>query len=140
MTRIRKPLERLKDRIRENRVPLFWLSLLIAALAIFYGAKAPAVILAVLFRYSLIIFLFMLMPFVTGLAGWTRAVRSAWLKALLLPVLLAVVYQLLYHESIWRLWYQGAFDRYYLSGLVKASLIVPGVSFLVGLGLRFWLE
>ena len=140
MTRKRRPLERLKDRIRENRVPLFWLSLLIAALVIFYGVKAPAVILAVLFRYSLIIFLLMLMPFVTGLAGWTRAIRFAWLKALLLPVLLAVVYQLLYNENIWRLWYQGAFDQYYLSGLVKASLIVPGVSFLVGLGLRFWLE
>ena len=140
MTRKRRPLERLKDRIRENRVRLFWLSLLITALVIFYGVKAPAVILAVLFRYSLIIFLLMLMPFVTGLAGWTRALRSAWLKALLLPVLLAGVYQLLYHESIWRLWYQGAFDQDYLSGLVQASLIVPCVSFLLGLGLRFWLK
>jgi len=139
MTHKRRPLERLKDRIRENGVSLFWLSLLLAALVIFYGARAPAVIIAVLFRYSLIIFLLMLMPFVTGLAGWSRAVRSAWLKALLLPVLLAVVYQLLYHESIWRLWYQGAFDQDYLSGLVKA-LIVPGISFLLGLGLRFWLE
>jgi len=88
MTLKRGRLERLKDRIRENRVPLFWLSLLIAALVTFYGAKAPAVILAVLFRYTLILFLFMLMPFVTGLAGWTRATRSACLKALLLPVLL----------------------------------------------------
>jgi hypothetical protein len=140
MTRKRGRIERLEDRIRENRVPLFWLSLLIAALVTFYGTKAPAVILAVLSRYSLVIFPLMLMPFVTGLAGWTSATRSAWLKALLLPVLLGVVYQLLYHESIWRLWYQGAFDQDYLSGLVKASLIVPCVSFLLGLGLRFWLE
>jgi len=132
--------ERLKDWLRENRVPLFWFFLFIAALVIFYGARAPAVILAVLFRYFLILFLLLFMPFVTGLAGWSRPVRSAWVKALILPVLLALVYQLLYHESIWRLWYQGAFDRDYLSGLAEASLIFPGVSFLIGLGVRFWLE
>src|SRR5574340_854587 len=106
MTRKRGPGERLKDRLRENRVPLFWLFLFVAALVIFYGAKAPAIILAVLFRYFLMLFLLMLMPFVTGLAGWSRPVRSAWVWALILPVLPALVYQLLYRESIWRLWYQ----------------------------------
>ncbi len=97
-------------------------------------------ILARLFIYLLIVYLLMLMPFVTGLAGFKREVGFAWLIAVSVTLLFAGVYQLIYRESIWLNWYRGAFDRAYVEGLIRAVTIVPGISFLAGLALRSWLK
>ncbi len=108
--------------------------------AVAFGPKAPAMILARLFIYLLIVYLLMLMPFVTGLAGFKREVGFAWLIAVSVTLLFAGVYQLIYRESIWLNWYRGAFDRAYVEGLIRAVTIVPGISFLAGLALRSWLK
>lgn len=35
----------------------------------------------------------MLMPFLTGDAGFSKSMKSAWLTVLILPLLVAVIYQ-----------------------------------------------
>jgi hypothetical protein len=132
--------DRLIDTIKDWRLPLIWLLLFVVAAVVRYGYKAPVAILFNLFRYVFIVYLLMLLPFLTGLAGFTRSVRKAWLIVLGSTILLAGIYQLIYHESIWRIWYEGEFDTEYLTGLVKAATIVPGASFLVGFVARYWQE
>jgi uncharacterized membrane protein len=130
----------LTDTLKEWRTALFWLSLFVLVSAVAYGPKAPAMILARLFIYMLIVYLLMFMPFVTGLAGFNRAVGFSWLIAASVTLLFAGAYHLIYRESIWLNWYRGAFDRAYIEGLLRGVTIVPGISFLAGLALRTWLK
>lgn len=101
-----------------------------------YGESAPAAILAVLFKYTLFLYTLMFMPFMTGFNGLSKAMKSAWLKALITPILLAILYQLMFQENILRVWYQGEFDREYIFGLLKGFSIIPALCFFLGLALR----
>ena len=122
--------------IKDNGYILFLLLVFVILAIVKYGRAAPALLLAVFFKFTLFLVTLMFMPFITGLAGFTKSVRKAWLVALVLPLVLAVLFQILYHENILRLWYQGAFDRKYLSGLLEAAVVVPGICFLAGFIVR----
>lgn len=125
--------------VRDNGYILFLLLLFVIFSMVKYGRVAPAFLLAVFFKYIVFLVTLMFMPFITGLAGFTKSVRKGWLAALVMPLLLAVLFQVLYHENILRLWYQGEFDRKYLSGLLEAATVVPGLCFVAGFIARvFW--
>ncbi len=132
--------DRLAGILEEWREGFFWLFLAIVIALAGYGHDAPMRLLYKLFKLSAFVFFLMFMPCVTGLAGFTKAVGRGWLVALAIPLLLAGIYYLFYHESIWRIWYQGEFTREYATGLAKAATIVPGISFLAGFAFRCWLK
>lgn len=136
----RGPRDRLSAIVEEWWQVFFWLFVFIVVAAVGYGHDAPLLILYRLFRFTAFIFLLMFMPCVTGLVGFTKAVRRGWQVALAIPLALAGIYYLIYHESIWKLWYQGEFTREYVMGLAEAAVIVPGLSFLAGLVFRHVLK
>lgn len=130
--------ERLKSAIHDWREPLIWLIIVVVVIVIADHRHAPMIILFRIFRYLLLVFILMFMPFFTGLAGFTRTVRTAWLVTVALALLVASIYYAIYGESIWRIWYQGPFDRQYLTGLLEGATIVTGISFVVGFVGRCW--
>jgi hypothetical protein len=132
--------EKLADTIKDWRAPLTWLVLFIVIVVIVDHRHAPMIILFKLFRYLLLVFLLMFLPFVSGLAGFTRPIRTAWLVNVVVLLMLAGIYYAIYRQSIWRIWYQGPFDRRYLMGLLEAATIVPGISFIVGFVVRYWVK
>jgi uncharacterized membrane protein len=120
---------------KDNRELLFWLFLFIAAMVWRFGCHAPQALLAVLFKYVLFVIALMFIPFMTGIAGFAKT-KSAWKVTLVSLALMAVVYEISFHENILRVWYQGEFDQQYISGLLQAIIVVPGVFFFVGFFLR----
>lgn len=132
--------EILKNSIKDWREPLIWLALVIVIIVFVDHWHAPMIILFKIFRYLLLGFILMFMPFATGLAGFTRQVRTAWVVTVALALVVAGIYYAIYGESIWRIWYQGPLDSQYMMGLLEAATIVTGISFIVGFVGRCWVR
>jgi hypothetical protein len=122
--------------IKSNWKILIGLMLFIAVVLWKYGYEnAPRAVFAIAFFYILAVYTLMVIPFAIGSIGF-RKLKSHLMIAALLPIIIAIFYQLLFNDNILRIWYQGAFNREYIFGLMQAAIIIPAVSFIIGLMLR----
>ena len=129
-------MKKLSNVFRKNWKSLVWLPLFIAACYWKYGLQAaPRAILAISFFYILAVYTLMVIPFTAGCAG-LKNTKSYFVYALIMPLVIAATYQIIYNESILRMFYQGQFDKQYILGLMLALVILPAASFFIGLLLR----
>ena len=122
--------------IKSNWKIFIGLMLFIAVVLWKYGYEnAPRAVFAIAFFYILAVYTLMVIPFAIGSISF-RKLKSHLMIAALLPIIIAIFYQLLFNDNILRIWYQGAFNREYIFGLMQAAIIIPAVSFIIGLMLR----
>ena len=129
-------MHKILNLIKSNWKILVGLILFIAAALWKYGYEnAPKAVFAIAFFYILAVYTLMVIPFAIGSVGF-RKLKSYLMIAMLVPIIIAFFYQILFKENILRIWYQGAFNREYIFGLMQVAIIIPAVSFIIGLMLR----
>ncbi len=78
---------------------------------------------------------FMIIPLAVGYLG-IKKVKGYLIMAIVLPLSIATIFQIVYNQNILRLWYSGEFNRQYILGLV----LLPGIFFIVGVLLRMLIK
>jgi hypothetical protein len=129
-------MQKISNLIKNNWKILTGLILFIAALFWKFGYEnGPKAIFAISFFYILAVYTLMVLPFAIGSVGF-RKLKSHLTIAVIVPLIIATFYQLLFNENILRMFYHGDFNRKYIFGLMQAAIIIPAVSFIIGLMLR----
>jgi hypothetical protein len=129
-------MQKIRNIVKDNGKVILWLSLFVTAAFWKYGREsAPRVLFAVSFFYILLVYTFMIIPLAAGLLG-IKKVKGYLIMAIVLPLLIAAIYQIVYDQNILRIWYGGEFNRQYILGLV----LLPGLLFVAGLLLRMLLN
>ncbi|MEK6742475.1 MAG: hypothetical protein AABZ15_02645 [Nitrospirota bacterium] len=129
-------MQKIRNIIKDNWKVLLWLSLFIAVVFWKYGREsAPRALFAISFFYSLSMLTFMIIPLAVGYLG-IKKVKGYLIMAIVLPLSIATIFQIVYNQNILRLWYSGEFNRQYILGLV----LLPGIFFIVGVLLRMLIK
>jgi hypothetical protein len=131
-----KRMQNIRDIFKNNRKVVIWLSLFIAAILWAYGREtAPRALLAISFFYVISVYSFMVIPLAVGYLG-IKKMKRYLMMAIILPLSIAAIYQIVYGQGILRIWYSGDFSRQYFLNIA----LLPGFFFIAGLLLRMFLD